>query len=471
MRITPARRAWAEGGALFAGASATLLGQSTDGASLRADLAGVLGQAFVLVLCCVLAAYLAGLYDPRPGRRLRRLAMRLPLTAGLATLLLIACYTLLPHAKMPADAFEASILAVAALMLALRTIGDDVLHGSTAAERVLILGSGPLACALFDFIRARPQARAVVIGTVEETPGISDLPTLGTVDQLPEIVEAARPGRIIVALTERRGRLPSRHLLESRTHGVLIEEGVDAYERLTGKLAIDALNPSALVFAPGFRRHPIGVSLERALTVLVSLLALVCLAPLLALIALAIKLDSEGPVFFRQERLGQFGHPFALIKFRTMRPAGRRESEWVRDNGHRITRVGRWLRRYRLDELPQFVNALRGEMNLVGPRPHPVCNARLFLERIPYYSLRSMVPPGITGWAQVRYGYANSLEEETEKMRYDLYYIKRMSLWLDLRILLATARAMLRGPETPDIDRGQPWLHRSPPGAGFRKAA
>jgi lipopolysaccharide/colanic/teichoic acid biosynthesis glycosyltransferase len=171
----------------------------------------------------------------------------------------------------------------------------------------------------------------------------------------------------------------------------------------------------------------------------------VLLSPLLAVIAAAIVLDSQGPAFFVHERMGCGGRPFGVLKFRTMHPSAAPPSEWERDNGHRITRVGRLLRRFRLDELPQFLNVLRGDMNLVGPRPHPVSNNALFLERIPYYSLRCAVPPGITGWAQVRYGYANDLEQETEKMRYDLYYIKHFSARLDLRILFETVRAVLTG--------------------------
>jgi lipopolysaccharide/colanic/teichoic acid biosynthesis glycosyltransferase len=162
-------------------------------------------------------------------------------------------------------------------------------------------------------------------------------------------------------------------------------------------------------------------------------------------IAVAIKLDSPGPVLFRQPRAGRGGRRFELLKFRTMRPASGVTSEWARDNEGRITRIGKWLRRFRLDELPQFVNVLRGDMNLVGPRPHPVSNFEMFAAHIPYYLLRSTVRPGVTGWAQVRYGYANDLDEETEKMRYDLFYIKHMSFGLDLRILAETAKLVMWG--------------------------
>jgi lipopolysaccharide/colanic/teichoic acid biosynthesis glycosyltransferase len=192
------------------------------------------------------------------------------------------------------------------------------------------------------------------------------------------------------------------------------------------------------------------------LSLIVASFGLAVLWPLLALIALAVKLESAGPVLFVQVRMGAGGRPFNLLKFRTMRPAGQHSSEWECDNRDRVTRVGKWLRASRLDELPQFINVLRGEMNLVGPRPHPASNFELFTlvtrnlnnltgSPICYYKLRSMVRPGITGWAQVRYRYANNLEEEIEKLKYDLYYVKYASSLLDLRIALETVRVMIFG--------------------------
>jgi lipopolysaccharide/colanic/teichoic acid biosynthesis glycosyltransferase len=174
-------------------------------------------------------------------------------------------------------------------------------------------------------------------------------------------------------------------------------------------------------------------------------IGLVCLAPVIGLIALAIKLDSPGPVFLVQDRVGLRGKRFRLIKFRTMHPVDGETPLWFQDSQERITRVGTWLRKFRLDELPQFVNILRGDMNLVGPRPHRVPKFELFAETTPYFALRSLVRPGLTGWAQVRHGYASNLEEETEKTCYDLYYIKHMSLWFDLRILFDTVKVVLSG--------------------------
>jgi lipopolysaccharide/colanic/teichoic acid biosynthesis glycosyltransferase len=194
-------------------------------------------------------------------------------------------------------------------------------------------------------------------------------------------------------------------------------------------------------------------------SVVAALIGLILTAPLLALLALLVKLDSRGPILFVQDRAGRGGRPFGLLKFRTMHPCDTPDSEWVRDNTHRITRLGAWLRRFRLDELPQLVNVLRGEMNLVGPRPHPVKNQQKFIEQIAYYGLRSTVHPGVTGWAQICYGYANNLEEETEKMRYDLFYIKNRSLWLDIRILFETVGIMAFGQGATEVRRKPPIDH------------
>jgi lipopolysaccharide/colanic/teichoic acid biosynthesis glycosyltransferase len=204
-------------------------------------------------------------------------------------------------------------------------------------------------------------------------------------------------------------------------------------------------------------------TLKRALSLTVATLALLISSPLMVLIAVLIKLDSRGPVFFVQERIGLHGRRFRLIKFRSMLPEPAGTSEWARDNADRITRVGRWLRRFHLDELPQFINILRGDMALVGPRPHPITNHQLFEREIPHYTLRAQTTPGLTGWAQVRNGYANDLAGEREKMRYDLHYLAHESLALDLRIVLETIKIVVLGREPSPSSRSarlrRPSLH------------
>jgi len=317
------------------------------------------------------------------------------------------------------------------------------------ARRNLVLGTGPLARQIVREIEARPRRRDAVVGIVAEAgdgpPRAMSVPVFGSLDDLGAILSLTAPARILVALDDRRGRLPVRRLLEARVRGIAVEDGAEILERLTGKIAIESVSPGALAFSREFSSARAHQVLARALSVAVAAAGLILFAPLMVLVALLIVLDSRGPVLFVQARAGLGGKPFRLLKFRTMHPASGPTSEWARDNDERITRAGRCLRRFRLDELPQFVNMLRGDMNLVGPRPHPLSNFDLFSRTVPYYWLRSLVRPGVTGWAQVRHGYANNLEEETEKMRYDLYYIKHRSVPLDIRILLATVRVVLLG--------------------------
>jgi len=337
----------------------------------------------------------------------------------------------------------ASLLVLVALLLGAR-LSPGVRRLRHVGERVLILGESALARHVIAEIERRPHLRYAVVGLV------------GDPEDLGGAIEATRPDRIVVALAERRGRLPLCRLLELRARGIFVEDAAETYERLTGKLALEALSPSSLLFSRAFHPSRLQVAAARGLSLLLSLSGLIVLAPVLGLIGLLIKLDSRGPVFFLQERVGLAGKPFRLIKFRSMHPISRPRSEWERDNRDRITRLGRWLRQFRLDELPQLVNVLRGEMNLVGPRPHPMTNLKPLIlvarnlsevsgDAVPYYSLRCSVRPGITGWAQVRYSYANSFDEEVEKVRYDFYYLKHMSFWLDLRILFETVKIVFSG--------------------------
>jgi exopolysaccharide biosynthesis polyprenyl glycosylphosphotransferase len=325
------------------------------------------------------------------------------------------------------------------------------------SRRVLILGSGPLASTLIEEIESAQYPRYTVAGTVDDQipePGSSDHKRwLGPCDALAEVVNRVQPAFIIVALADRRDRLPLQTLLNARVRGIVVEDALDFSERLMGKLAIEAIRPSMLILAKGFRNHGAADLTARIVSVLGAIAGLVICAPLLVAIGIAITLDSRGRMFFIQQRAGRNGRPFGLLKFRTMHPCDEPRSEWVSDNVDRITRVGHYLRRFRLDELPQLVNVVRGDMNLVGPRPHPVTNQAVFMEKIAYYGLRSTVRPGVTGWAQIRYGYANNLAEETEKMRYDLYYIKNRSLWLDVRIMLETVATVLFGDGATEVRR------------------
>jgi exopolysaccharide biosynthesis polyprenyl glycosylphosphotransferase len=336
----------------------------------------------------------------------------------------------------------------------------------TKPRTILILGSGAMASQLIEEIESARPPRYTVAGVVDDKQPDASSPMgakwLGTCERLIEIVAQVRPERIVVALADRRDRMPIDSLLDSRVKGIVVEDALDFYEHLTGKVAIEALRPSMLFLSKGFKNHGAAEVMARVISIIAAAVGFVVLLPVFILVAIAVKLDSRGPVFFIQQRAGKHGRPFGLVKFRTMHPCDQPTSEWVHDNVNRITRIGRYLRRYRIDELPQVVNVLRGEMNLLGPRPHPTSNHASFMEGIAYYGLRSTVHPGVTGWAQVRYGYANNLEEETEKMRYDLYYIKNRSLWLDARILLETVGIVLLGKATSTVRRPSPLRDEMP---------
>jgi len=249
-----------------------------------------------------------------------------------------------------------------------------------------------------------------------------------------------------VALDERRGSLPLNELLQCRLKGIHVDDGISFRESLLGKLSVEHLPPSAIIFSNGFRGVMVYKGIKRVFDLLASLFGIVLFLPLFVLIALAIKLDSRGPVFYRQERVGQDGRLFSLIKFRSMTVDAEKDGPvWAVVNDQRVTRVGRWLRKLRLDEIAQLINVIRGEMSLVGPRPERLYFVRKLEKEIPFYCHRHAVKPGITGWAQILYPYGATREDAQEKLKYDLYYIKHLSPIMDLRIITETAKIVLLG--------------------------
>jgi exopolysaccharide biosynthesis polyprenyl glycosylphosphotransferase len=413
----------------------------------------MLGQAGAISLCCIVAFYYNDLYDLRVVRSFSLFASRLLQSFGVALMLLAVFYTVVPDAGMTEGAFVSGLLVAAGLLVPLRAIGYLIMRRRAFADRVLVLGAGPLARRVIHEIESRPNFRYSVVGVVDDgsgaEPGDLPYPVLGPLERLDKIIDDVKPDRLVVALTERRGRMPLSQLLECGARGILVEDGLRTYEYFTGKLPIESLTPSFLIFSGAFRKSRLQMGLRRVSSLVAAAAGLVLTAPLMAVIAAAIALDSRGPVFFIDRRAGRGGRPFNLVKFRTMHPLPPGEtvvaSVWDRDDDVRVTRVGRFIRKLRLDELPQFWNILKGDMDLVGPRPEILANVQTMSEQIPYYGLRHSVRPGLTGWAQTRFGYSVSLEQVTEKIRYDLFYIKQMSLWLDLRILVDTVKIMLFG--------------------------
>jgi len=269
---------------------------------------------------------------------------------------------------------------------------------------------------------------------------------IGNFSQISSICREVHVDRIVVALDERRGKLPVDQLLDCRLKGVKVEEGASFSEYITGKLTVENLRPSSLIFADGFKRSNAIQQAKRFIDITTGLITLLLFSPLALIISLAIILDSKGPIFYRQERVGQDGRIFRLLKFRSMQVnAEENEPIWAEVNDPRVTRVGKIIRKLRLDEIPQVVNVLKGEMSFVGPRPERPFFTEKLMKEIPFYSLRHNVKPGITGWAQICYPYGASKEDALEKLKYDLYYIKHVSPFMDFTILLETLKIVLFG--------------------------
>jgi sugar transferase (PEP-CTERM system associated) len=268
---------------------------------------------------------------------------------------------------------------------------------------------------------------------------------LGKIQDLDSLVDETRPNIVVVAQIDRRGCFPAQTLLECRLRGIRVEDWPTFYEKATGKILVTAVRPSWLIFSDGFVKTPRTEIIKRLFDVGASLAGILLSLPLMALAAIAIKLESSGPVLYRQPRLGQNGCVFILNKFRSMRQDAEKETGpvWATQQDSRITRVGGFLRRTRLDELPQLFNVLFGHMSFIGPRPERPEFVSELQKQIPYYIERLAVKPGITGWAQVRYRYGSSVEDAVEKLQYDLYYIKNLSLFLDLLIVLNTVQVVL----------------------------
>jgi sugar transferase (PEP-CTERM system associated) len=309
---------------------------------------------------------------------------------------------------------------------------------ATPAKRVLILGTGSLAASVARELNRRRDLNLEVV------------PGMGNVSSGPEIEALARQqrvSRIIVAHKDSRGALPVQALVRLRLEGVEIEEARVALAALTGRVALETLRPSWLVFSPGFRCSPLTALLKRLFDLCLSATGLVVSAPAMALVSLAVWIESGRPILYQQERIGLRGKPFRLLKFRSMRPDAENGNgaQWAQENDPRVTRVGRWLRKFRLDELPQFWNVLRGEMSLVGPRPERPEFVNQLRETIPYYDERHSVRPGITGWAQVRYPYGASVEDAARKLEYDLFYLKNLSVLFDCAIVFETVKIVLFG--------------------------
>lgn len=353
-----------------------------------------------------------------------------------------------------------SVLIYAALftlaaMIAVRPSLLAAVDAGTGARRMLIVGTGADAQAVQDVIEAQGARRAMVVGFYPagpdelqdaERPG--KVPCFPSTMALPTIVDRFRVDEVIVAVREQRGGvLPIRDLLECRIAGVPVYDLSAFYESASGEVPIDTLKASWLIYGGGFVQNPLRTFTKRLFDVCVSSVLLVLAVPVIVLAALAILAEGRAPILFVQDRVGRAGRVFRCFKLRTMRTDAEKDgiARWARPNDERVTRVGRVLRKLRIDELPQLVNVLRGEMSMVGPRPERPTFVGQLKDQIRFYDIRHSIKPGVTGWAQVRYTYGSSVEDAQRKLQFDLYYVKNNSLTLDILILVETVRVVLFG--------------------------
>jgi sugar transferase (PEP-CTERM system associated) len=410
-------------------------------------------KAALVTLFCLAAFYLYDLYDFVVMHDRRELVLRLVQALGLAWVALAFTMYLLPRLIIGRGVSLIALPLALMLMVAWRVGAHWLLGHPGVGERVLIVGSGSSAVEVAREVLERRDAGYRVVGFVDSDPALVGQSLLnprviGLTDDLAEITRREGVNRIVVALGERRGQFPVRQLLDLSLSGdVAIEECASFYERLTGRVSLDMMRPSWLIFSSRAKQARASSALRTLFHRGVALVGAVVSLPVALVTAALIKLDSPGPVLYSQERVGKNGRPFRVYKFRSMRTDAEKDGPvWASKAGDaRATRVGRVIRKIRVDEIPQFWNILRGEMNFVGPRPERPHFVKQLAEEIPFYEQRHLIQPGLTGWAQIKYPYGASIEDARQKLQYDLYYIKNQSLLLDAVILFETVKTILFG--------------------------
>ena len=391
-------------------------------------------------------------YDDRSMHAAERL-IRLGQTFVVSLVLLLAVCFAFPALTLGVDVILVYLFLALVGTILWRTGRQWAAGREAFREEVLIVGTGICAQQIAAAMLRRSPVGYHIVGFLGERAAevgrrLVNPSVIGTTAELASLVRSMRINRVVVALDDRRGRMPVSDLLACRMAGVAIEESSSFFERLTGTIPVDNLHPSAIVFARGFGSTRNLAGLARWIELAAATVALLLASPVLALLAILIRLDSPGPALFKQERVGENGKTFGVLKLRTMQQDAESASGpvWKPPTGDdRTTRVGRLLRKSRLDELPQLINVLKGEMSFVGPRPERPHFVEKLRALIPYYDLRHAVKPGITGWAQINYSYASTIEDAREKLQYDLYYVKHRSVVLDLSIMLETAKVLLIG--------------------------
>jgi len=420
---------------------------------------GGAGRIGLVVLVFLVLMYYFDLYNSLILTNRREVITRLVGVLGCTFVALAVLYYTFPDASLGGTVLWSGILMIAVALPVWRSCFFVLNRSARFAESTAIYGDGPLAAPLIYAILQRPELGLRIAGYVGSAPEVAAIPSVDPTE-LAEFVKREGVRRIIVTMGDRRGRLPVGELLKLKASGVQIQDGPEYYETVTGKIPLESLRLSWLLFSPGFHVQAPLRLYKRAFSLFFGGLGVVLTSPLMALSALAIRLDSKGPVIFRQERVGEFGVPFTVYKFRTMyenngtpsgvpkiqSDAGSNEiGTPAQYDDPRITRVGKWLRRTRLDELPQLFNIVKGDISFVGPRPVPPHEEEECAASIPFYKERWLIKPGATGWAQINRGYNATIEDHKDKLAYDLFYIKNVSVGLDIYILFATLKILLLG--------------------------
>jgi sugar transferase (PEP-CTERM system associated) len=397
--------------------------------------------------------YYADLYDLRLAADRPELFVRIVQALGAASFILAVVYFWFPALIIGRGVFMIAAFLVITLVITWRLVFVWMSGYMGPRERFLLVGTSPAAVSLArELHEHRHELGVEIVGFVDADPAllgtrVVNPGVIGLIDDIPSIVRSRAVDRVVVSLSDARGKLPMEKLLEMKLDGVAFDHLASVYEEFMGKIAVENLRPSWLIFSAGFRRSRVLAASKRVLDIVIAGLGLLLGLPMMALIALAIKATSKGPVFYHQRRVGRLGRVFTVHKFRTMVTDAEAETGpvWAaKDGDTRVTPIGTWLRRTRLDELPQFWNVLKGEMSLVGPRPERPEFVEDLTRMIPYYGQRHVVRPGVTGWAQVRYTYGASTEDALQKLQYDLYYIKNSSIALDIFIIFDTIKTVIR---------------------------
>jgi sugar transferase (PEP-CTERM system associated) len=432
--------------------SAVYLRSGVDGAYY--ELVGKDGflKAALATLFCLAAFYLFDLYNFVVMHDRRELVLRLVQALGLAWIALALSFYGFPQLMLGRGISLIALPLALGLMVGWRVSIHWLLGHPDFGERILIVGSGQLAVEVAREILERPDAGYRIAGFVGSDPellgkSLINPSVIGLTSNLQQVVARENIDRIVVAMGERRGQLPTSELLQlSLTGKVNIEEGASFYERVTGRVSLSMVRPSWLIFSSRGRQTRISGVIRQVVHRLVALVGGLISLPIGLVTALLIKLESQGPVFYKQERVGKNGEIFTVIKFRSMRTDAENSGPvWATEQDDRTTRVGRIIRKLRIDEIPQFWNIIRGEMDFVGPRPERLHFVSQLAQEIPYYQQRHLIAPGLTGWAQIKYPYGASVEDARQKLQYDLYYIKNQSLMLDAIILFETIKIILFG--------------------------